>query len=281
MAISPILENQAKDEVHRDCEQLKKGLGIDYLPLFFSYIGAFPEYLRYLTDQLIPNVSNPKFNGLVRDTAIQINSLIKTSLNKSEEIQDWLSRYKNTPSFYNFQKDLDRIFTINLKLVFIFVALREALKGWAVAAKKIPESVADNNRSEQIKSLSQEIFMYEDYSTYSSDTRSNLEFQQQGLARTQPKMLEKDLLPRYISLCQLEFRQQMKKEEFLILRVGIEKLILSSLPLLPEKIISPINLFYSLTDKYADFPDLLYLMSEHFPTFAVQKMLFSGFMKHT
>ena len=71
----------------------------------------------------------------------------------------------------------------------------------------------------------------------------------------------------------------MKKEEFLIMRVGVEKLLLSSLPLLPEKLISPINVFYKLTEKHKDFPDLLYLMSEHFPTIAVQKMLFSGFMK--
>ena len=73
----------------------------------------------------------------------------------------------------------------------------------------------------------------------------------------------------------------MKKEEFLILRVGIEKLILSSLVLMPEKIVSPINIFYKLTEKYEEFPELLYLMYEHFPTLVVQKMIFSGFMKNS
>jgi len=101
------------------------------------------------------------------------------------------------------------------------------------------------------------------------------------LVRTDARAIEKDLLPRYLFLCQQEFNQLMKKEEFLILRVGIEKLILSSLPLLPEKIVSPINVFYKLTEKYKEFPELLYLMSEHFPTLAVQKMLFSGFMKNS
>lgn len=277
MPISSVLENQAQEDVKTDYQKIKKVLDLPYVPLFFTYIGAFPEYLRYLTDQLIPNLQNPKFTVLIAETEEKIYSLFKSSLIKSEEIEDWLSRYKNSPSFYNFQKDLEKIFTVNLKLVFIFIALREALKGWAVAAKKLPSANTSSGRSET-PSTNDKDFIYEDALVLVPSTTFT---DSSGLDRSKARAIEKDLLPRYIFLCQQEFNQLMKKEEFLILRVGIEKIILSTLPLMPETIVSPINIFYKLNEKYRDFPDLLYLMSEHFPTLAVQKMLFSGFMKNS
>src|SRR3989338_3565464 len=277
MSISPVLENQADEGVKINYQKIKTALNLPYLPLFFSYIGAFPEYLNYLTDQLIPSLKNSRFNNLIEETAEKIYSLMRSSLIKSEEIGEWLSRYKNSPSFYNFQKDLEKIFTVNLKLVFIFIALREALKGWAVAAKKLPSSASSTFQKDK-PSIKDGDFVYEDVLSMVSPSSSRSD---SDLVRTDARAIEKDLLPRYLFLCQQEFNQLMKKEEFLILRVGIEKLILSSLPLLPEKIVSPINVFYKLTEKYKEFPELLYLMSEHFPTLAVQKMLFSGFMKNS
>ncbi|MBI4226129.1 hypothetical protein HY612_03375 [Candidatus Roizmanbacteria bacterium] len=276
MTISPVYENHAKEEVKIDYQKIKKALDLFYVPLFFSYIGAFSEYLNYLTDQLVLNLQNPNFTALLEETEEKIYSLIKSSLLKSEEMEEWLNRYKNSPSFYNFQKDLEKIFTVNLKLTFIFVSLREALKGWAVAAKKLPASGSFSSEFETIAKKEKD-FIFEDALALVPSTQ----FQgSSDLAESKAKAIEKDLLPRYIFLCQQEFNQLMKKEEFVILRVGIEKLILSTLPLMPEKIVSPINIFYKLNEKYRDFPDLLYLMSEHFPTLAVQKMMFSGFMKN-
>ncbi len=277
MSISPVYENQAKEEVKIDYQKIKKALNLPYVPLFFSYIGAFSEYLNYLTDQLVLNLQNPKFNTLIKETEEKIYSLINSSLPKQEEIEDWLNRYKNSPSFYNFQKDLEKIFTVNLKLTFIFISLREALKGWAVAAKKLPAYNVSSGWSETT-STNDKDFIFEDALVLVPSARSH---GRPDLAQSEERAIEKDLLPRYIFLCQQEFNQWIKKEEFLILRVGIEKLILSTISLLPEKIISPINIFYKLNEKYKDFPDLLYLMSEHFPTLAVQKMLFSGFMKNS
>lgn len=275
MFVSPISENQASEEVKKEYKKLKEALNTEYLPLFFTYIGGFPEYLNYLTDQLVPNLKNTKFIVLIQEAKKSTFSLIESSLSKNEEIGEWLGRYKNSPSFYNFQKDLDKIFTVNLKSVFIFVALREALKGWAIAAKKL--STSNLSRDEVVSSNQKaKDFIYEEPSLQVININQR-HFANQQISES--GKIEKDLLPRYIFLCQQEYNQLMKTEKYLILRVGIEKLIHSSLTLLPEKIISPINIFYKLTEKYEEFPELLYLMYEYFPTYAVQKMMFSGFMK--
>src|SRR3990167_9770000 len=138
MSITPVYENQANDEVKKDYLKIKQALDLPYLPLFFTYIGAFPNYLNYLTDQLTVVLEHPEFSRLIGELNERIYSLLKSGLFKTEEIDDWLNRYKNSPSFYNFQKDLEKIFAVNIKLAFIFIALREALKGWVMAAKQLP-----------------------------------------------------------------------------------------------------------------------------------------------
>ena len=90
--------------------------------------------------------------------------------------------------------------------------------------------------------------------------------------------IQKDLLREYLSLCRNDFTLHMMDEEFVILRLGVEKMILSSLDSLPSVIHSPINTVLKLTTKYPNFPELLYLLSEHFPTCAVQRLLFSAYM---
>lgn len=275
MSVKPISEMDANGDVREQYKGIKQALKVQYLPVFFSYIGPFPEYLKYLSEQLSPILNDAKFESLIDETKEKLYPLIKSSLNKSEEIKEWIKRYKNSPSFYNFQKDLEKIFIVNLKLVFIFVALREALKGWAIAAKKLTAS--NSTLNEEKEELTKKDNLIFDDSLLLAINQNNLQENDQRLHTS--NKIEKDMLPRYIFLCQQDYNQLMKTERYLILRVGIEKLILSSLTLLPNKIVSPINVFYKITEKYEEFPELLYLMCEHFPTFAVQKMLFSGFMK--
>jgi hypothetical protein len=71
----------------------------------------------------------------------------------------------------------------------------------------------------------------------------------------------------------------MKKEEYVLIRLEIEKIILRFLNLLPELIISPVNLVIEMTKKCDDFPELFYFLLEHFPTTVVQKLMFSGYMR--
>jgi hypothetical protein len=86
------------------------------------------------------------------------------------------------------------------------------------------------------------------------------------------------MLPEFLDICKADFQDYRKTEEFLLMRVGLEKIILMSLPLFPHLIFSPINETLKLIMKYPAFPDLLYLMSEEFPTLIMQRMIFSGYM---
>lgn len=290
MQILPVRENEATGSVKEVYDSLKTAFQIKSLPLFFTYIGPFPEYLSYISKQLLENVENSRFKTLAADASEQFKLLIQSELNSSEEKTSWLERYSSSPSFYFFEKDLDHIFITNVKLALIFIALREAVKGWAVAAKQLKpgftEDVQKESQEQVSKTLaSQLIFDGAELSApvniQTSENESNSNSPavlENALAVTNGGTIERNLLPEYLTICRNDFSQLLKQERVLLARVTLERLLLSYIGLFPSLVFSPINVVLELTSKYNNFPELLYLLSEHFPTFAVQRMMFSGYM---
>jgi len=285
MALKPVAENQATGNVKINYQRIKKVLSLNRVPLFFTYLGAFPQYLDYITEQLVTNLKNPQFDRLVNETNKIVLDVIKTNLKKPKNISQWLKRYRNSPSFFHFQRNLRKIFTINVKLSFVFIALREALKGWAIAAKKLPANQKTESSIDNL--IKEEEFIFNDflitgYEEQKTDDilKPGIDFSRMGkdLETNSSHSLEIDLLPEYLLLCRAEFLNFLKNDEFVFMRVGLEKIFLSSLSLFPNLLFSPINVVLKLTDNNSDFPELLYLLSEHFPTYAMQRMIFSGYM---
>lgn len=282
MKINPVFENTAPKEVLQQYAALKQALDTTSLPLFFLYIGAFPEYLSYITSQLVMNVEHAEFKKMIKYIGESIKDLTHASLTKSDERNHWEELYKNTPSFYHFQQNLQEIYRVNTELVIIFIALREAIKGWAVSAKKLENNYYQESHP-QTDSIKNEDFIFNQDIGNQSDNPTGEKMKltinsSSGIILSSSAPMEKDLLREYLALCRNDFTLHMMDEEFVILRLGVEKMILSSLDNLPSVIHSPINTVLKLTTKYPTFPELLYLLSEHFPTYAVQRLLFSAYM---
>lgn len=283
LSIRPLSEQEASGETKEIYTRLKKAFGLPSVPLFFLYLGPFPEYLSYIAKQIIANVEDPRFQHNIQDTSGSLKQHISSALPKGEMIQKWSNLYSNSPSYYHFQQNLKDIFQTNIQLAYIFVSLREALKGWAVAAKKIG-STSYEAKKYNVESQEENNLVFGDVMKTVMNNWSpgyenkNLNATSKSLAQTQSNSLEKDLLPDYLELCKLSYSLHMKREAFLHLRVWCEELVLADIQNLPQHIFSPINVILQYTGKYTNFPDLLYLLTEHFPTYAVQRMIFSGFM---
>ncbi len=278
--VTPVYEKNASVEIQRLYTQIKGAVGLTSLPMFFAYLGAFPDYLNYITNQIVRNLNNPQFLTLCGETKHKIKNKLDIYAPKTNEIDQWLGRYKNSPAFYNFQNDLAHIFLTNIKLVFIFLSLREALKGWAVAAKKLPATYQQTDRTVSTNSVKEDLVFGGFETTHETVYKQDIiNTNKTGSLSVRGNFaLERDLLPNYLKLCRNEFTLILKTNEFWQMRVRVEELFLHDLAILPDLIFSPINIVLKLTEKYPDFPDLLYLLSEHFPTYAMQRMLFSGFM---
>ncbi len=282
--VRSVAESEATDSVKKNYDLIKQALNLPATPVFFTYIGPFPEYLDYITGQLVRNLNHPQFQELCTDTKQTVSELIHNNLPLAREIEEWLARYRLSPEFYNFQKDLDHVHLTNVKLAFVCIALREAVKGWAIAAKKlspqssnIPRNTNEQKTDTTPDILSQDSALMENIGQNPSGQKE-IRPNTSQIIPSQSNTLNRQILPEYIRLCRNEFHFFLKKDSFWVMRVGMERLMLTSLRLFPELIFSPINVVLKLVQQYEDFPEVLYLITEKFPTLAMHRMIFSGYM---
>lgn len=284
MILQPLPESQASENVRDYYDQLKKALDVQKLPIFFQYFGPFPEFLGYISSQLVRNLTNEKFSHLTDDLFKEIQKTITVTIHKSSLITKWLEDYKHLPEFYYFKKELEKIFTVNIKMSLIFLSIREAVKGWAIATKKLPENINKDTYQKEsaynkehnklIFEVTNDIMQSFNESTHGNEPKQN----QSGIVVRPDGTLVKNLLPDYLHACKLDFDQKMHKPEYVFYRLECEKRLLNNLELIPTLIFCPINVILGLTSKYPNYPEILYLLSEHFPTYIVQRMIFSAFL---
>ncbi|KKS96345.1 MAG: hypothetical protein UV73_C0011G0017 [Candidatus Gottesmanbacteria bacterium GW2011_GWA2_43_14] len=279
MQVNPVAEEAADGQVRENYRRLKIALNSASLPAFFTYLGAFQEYLDYLTGQLTDNLEDGRFKTIASELSNEFVTKIGSVLKKSDRLEEWLTINKQNPSFYNFQRDLQSIILINVKLACIFVALREAVKGWAVAAKQLPRSAGATSPAAQEFKNDEFISEYILKETVSPDVASNSALAVGSHAITgSGNSLARNLLPEYLRLCDSDLNSYMKKDYFWVLRVQLEEKILSVLSTFPHLIFSPYNVMIEYTQKYANFYELLYFLYEKFPTLAMQRLIFSAYM---
>jgi len=280
MTINPVLENEAKGKVKEIYQTINKALETNSIPLFFAYFGNFPDYLDYLSPQLLENLFNSNFAKLAISFAESNERKIALTLRKSEEIGEFVSRFQFSPSFVYFQQDLKKIFLVNIKLTLIFLGLRESVKGYAVAAQKIAAAAAKENLGKITKELNDEFIFSEIVSVKKGKTEKTItSIKKSALVKFGPQGLEKSLLPDYLTLCRNQFFKEMKRPEFWDLRLKMEEEMLAAIDNLPHFLHSPINIMLQFAEKYKNFHEFIYLLAENFPTLAMQRLLFSGFMK--
>ena len=282
--IHPIPETEASDSISTIYKDLKESLGVHSVPVFFTYMATFPDYLAYISKQLRTNITDPAFIRLSGTTGNEIKSLIASEIPRERSVANWHSKYGASSGFYHFTNQIQDIYGINIKLAFVFLALREAIKGWAVAAKRL-DGHHEIHQEVKDAELPAEDFIYgavDEPSVIKKAVNAKPSKKKSAssasLTKSEKKELEESLLPKYLELCRTGFSNQMETAEFWQLRVAIEKLILAVLPLMPHVVFSPINVVIDLTKKHEQFPDLLHLLSEQFPTYAVQRMMFSGYI---
>jgi len=279
MRLSPTNEKEAPVEVRAVYQELKTVLKLSKVPLFFQFLGSFPDYLVFLSEPVLGNLKSEKYNEIVLKNSQFVKQVFSDSFPKNILLQDFLKKYQNTPELYNLKQELGQIFETNAKLAFIFLALREAVKGWAVAARKLDshfETTSTSNPPTNIEKSLEDQFIF-NTDLLNTDTAFKIDSQSQALVSSSGS-LSQALLPKYLSQCELEFKELQKTEALLYFRVELEKIVLRNLDLLPFPVFSPINIVLEIAKKYPNFPDLLYLLSEHFPTYAVGRYLFSAYM---
>jgi hypothetical protein len=144
-----IPEREATGQIREMYEALKRAFATPAVPVLFTYIAPYQEYFIFISRQIVQNAADNRFQDLVKETGQSISSVIASSLPPKQEYRQWIQRNANSLDFFHFRADNDYIFRTNVTLAFIFIALRETVKGWAVAAKKINPQTQQHPQKER------------------------------------------------------------------------------------------------------------------------------------
>lgn len=291
-------------QVQYQYEQLCDGLNMHHVPLFFAYFGNFPAYLEYITLQLKDNLQDETFAHLIRTKEAMITELMNDAFDIPEAISEWVQKYRYTPSMYEFKYNVQSIARTSVVIALVFVALREAVKGWAVAAKRVestskygskydddphenkesPNDVSDDVFSRMLIQMSKEYKSGTPRQPKKEAPNQNSNEMvhvgnNRGIAHQQERGIERDLLQDYLRLTREEFEFQKRSNLFWTLRVKIEEFLQLWIHELPHPIQSPINVTSSLIKQYPHANEFMSILIDNFPTLGVQRMMYSMYMK--
>jgi hypothetical protein len=279
LSLKPIPENKADRETLKIYQSIKQTLGLNTVPLVFQYMAAFPPYFSYLWQQSIRNLSDSHFQKQVKE----IKKFAETAMDQiyfpGKTMNLFLEDLKDSAE----EKELINFVTsaseTTSSLYLLSLAIRESVKGAYLGIKQIGERIPEKDK-DIFTNLSEGLF--ENVQTENKEAKdqdARLKRSSFGIISRPKTGLIRSLLSEFFKIMDLEIRELVKREEYLVRRVELERFALSLLPFIPHPLESSFATIIRQTQDYPNFPELVYLVSELFPTQAPFRLLANAVMK--
>lgn len=259
--IRPVLEKDASERVAKVYEDIKKTLHIHFVPLLFQYIAGFEEYFLYAWEKQKQNIMSDYYQKAVVEAITLSEKSIHSVYRQSREMQTFITNLQVSEKQQILQT-AQELEILNATLLILTIGLREGVKGVVVGQQALPKSAADYEETVFDQFINQKIM------------HNNLKQEAKDIIPA-AKMLAplfggSDIIvnkyPAFFAHIAREMEELVKTEKFLHERVGMEHYVLKK----------SLNLPYPLGCSYAEiagfagkkpyFSELLYILSETFPT---------------
>lgn len=271
LRIQPVSEENCSDEVKIIFDSIKESLPINSVPSIFKYLASFPNYLSYVWEQILNNLSDnniKEYIDTIQDFAFTAMDQIYKPSSPTITFLEGINKSQEQDALLNFSRITSQT---NAGLYLFSLAIRESLKGKYLGLKQIEST--PTSKEDVFKKISEDFIAY---TGIKKETMSDLKLIQKDT--TQNKIITTSY-NEYFKLMDQDMKNLMKTESYLSRRVELEKLTLSFLNLLPHPFSTS---FHTLVKDYVDrkdFPELIYLISDLFPTESPYKLLSSVVME--
>lgn len=272
LRIRPIAENEANPEIKERYQEIKNVLDVQRVPLLFQYLAVFPTYFHYIWEQIDGNVRHPAFRSQVSPIVEFASLAIQSIYSPSPILRVLLEKLKGTAAKEALRTTSSKLLSLQSLLYIMSIALRESLKGKYLGIRQIGKSLSEEEKN----TFRAVIEGFEMPITQSSDL--SLSSSSKSLASA-VKGMEVSVIADFYKRIEWEMDRLIKREDYLQRRVELERFALQRLPLLPSPLESS---FSTIVLHYGDdphFAELLYLISELFPTQAAYKVMTAAVMK--
>ncbi len=274
--IRPILEEKASEPVKEIYADIKTTLGVSIVPLVFQYIANFEDYLSYVWEKIKANIKTGQFDNLHNEVTQFSDAAMAEIYLPSPSTTRFIHQLPEEEKKHLSQTVHD-LSLINSKLMLITIGIREGIKGVHIN-QELLQSVSGGIEED----------FFDEFMSFNI-MRQNLREQQEEIEPIS-KMLAPlfgsqaiaiTQYPTFFSHVSSEMDELIKKETYLSKRVLLEQLSHASV----SAFVYPLGSSYAEIAKFAGkhryFGELLYILSETFPTRFPRLLLTTSVMKHT
>jgi len=281
LRLKPLPEEKASELAQTIYGEIKRSFSIPTVPLFFQYIGNFPDYLDYVWSVVSPNINTDGFHTACNQLLQISDSAIAVIYTPSQQVQTLLSQMHPAEK-EEIIKTIHELRVLNAKMMILTIAIRESLKGLYITSQQLSAGSSYSGRTEEIEAEKTiDEIVRESLMTVSSSQSLTIDTKVASLLvpvyGANSLMISK--YPEFFSLSANELEALMKTEAYLKARVEMEKITHILLLQLP----SPIHLSYVQTAKMLfDKPgaqDLIFVMKDTFPSHFPKLVLATDMME--
>lgn len=276
LSLKPIPENNASGKMADIYCSIKQTLGSSTVPIIFQYLANFVPYLAYIWQQAEKNLHDVNFQQQSKTIIDFANMAISQIYTPSSATKLFLEKIEDRAEKFELSSFIANISDTNASLYLLSLAIRESLKGAYLGIKQIGERLEEKEKV--IFSDLKEGFFRDAEKKGDANYPLQEESSSQIIKRQEPGIVI-SVFAEFFKFMEWEMEALLKREEYLTRRVELERFALSKLPLLPSPLESSFATVAKKTAQDPNFPELLYLIAELFPTQAPYKLLASAVMK--
>jgi hypothetical protein len=279
--IQPVDESQADPRIKTIYQSVRIVLGLNSVPQIFKYMAAFPDYFSYIWEQTIKNLNNSFYSGSCKEIAEFANTAIEGIYNPSSAATKFMETLGDTPEQKTLQEFAFKNIEVSSKLYLLSLSIRESIKGKFLGIKQFGEKVTENEKKIFIDFTDGFVNDTKQETKEKNSDNDKLINNKKSLAKTSEsqKGLVRSYSENFFKIVDLEMKNLTKREDYLVRRVELERFSLNKLYLLPFPLDSSMNMIFAKSYNTPHFPELIYLVSELFPTEAPYKLMASSVMR--
>ncbi|MBI3380239.1 hypothetical protein HY029_05790 [Candidatus Gottesmanbacteria bacterium] len=278
LSLKPIPESKASGEVVEIYISIKQTFGLANVPVVFQYLAAFPKYLSFIWDQALKNLNDREF----KHQATEIEAFAKTAIQSVYSPQTltklFLEKLEGRAERQELGKFVATISQMNASLYLLSLAIRESLKGKYLGIKQIGEHLEEKEKT-AFNDLSEGYLHVEDEPAKGDgDIRTHASKQ---ITYKSPQGITTSVFAEFFKIMEKEMERLIKEEKYLTRRVELERFALSRLQFMPHPLDSSITSIFREAYDNPQFPELIYLIADLFPTQTPFKLMASAVMKES
>lgn len=275
LSLKPVAEYKASREVAEIYNSIKETFGLTNVPIVFQYLAVFPNYLDFIWQQALANLNDAEFKNQAKEIENFALIAIQTVYTPQTLTKLFLDKIEDRAEKSELTKFVTNISQMNASLYLLSLATRESLKGKYLGIKQIGERLADEEKS-VFNDLS-EGYLHPSESQVEENTDIRTHSVRQ-LTYKSPQGITTSVFAQFFEIMEKEMDKLLKEEKYLTRRVELEKFALSRLQLMPHPLDSSITSIFREAFDNPQFPELIYLISDLFPTQTPFKLMASAVM---